>query len=62
MSTSEPGNDKGVNAKKEDILHGCDIVGVYVYSEKRLYNYQSDHYTYYFSDHREDLNINDNES
>lgn len=41
----------GVNADKADILHGCDIVGAYVYSEKRLYNSTTGEYTYYFSDH-----------
>ena len=39
-----------INADKQDILHGCDMVGVYVYSEKRLYDYNTNEYTYYFSD------------
>ncbi len=46
---SRQDNNKG-NADKEDILHGCDIVGAYVYSEKRLYDSTTDEYTYYFSD------------
>lgn len=42
--------DLEINADKWDILHGCDMVGVYVYSEKRLYDKNADEYTYYFSD------------
>lgn len=38
------------NADKEDLLHGCDIVGAYVYSEKRLYDSTTGEYTYYFSE------------
>ncbi len=43
-------SDKGKNVAKTDILHGCDMVGVYVYSEKRLYNTETGEYTYYFSE------------
>lgn len=46
LATKYQGND----ANKEDILHGCDIVGAYVYSEKRLYNSTTGEYTYYFSE------------
>lgn len=42
--------DSGSNADKQDILHGCDMVGVYVYSEKRLYDSATGNYTYYFSE------------
>lgn len=38
------------NADKDDLLHGCDIVGAYVYSEKRLYDSTTGEYTYYFSE------------
>ena len=38
------------NADKDDILHGCDMVGAYVYSEKRLYDPATGEYTYYFSE------------
>lgn len=38
------------NADKNDILHGCDIAGAYVYSEKRLYDPATGEYTYYFSE------------
>ena len=42
--------DLEINANKKDIFHGCDIEGVYVYSEKRLYDSDKGEYTYYFSD------------
>lgn len=42
--------NKDENADKADLLHGCDIVGAYVYSEKRLYDSTTGEYTYYFSE------------
>ena len=50
QTTNIEEGDDVINASKEDLLHGCDIVGVYVYSEKRLYDKNTNEYTYYFSD------------
>ena len=47
LTLSAPDSSK-INIKKEDIFHGCDMVGAYVYSELRLYD--GEQYTYYFSD------------
>lgn len=44
------------NADKADILHGNDVVGIYVYEEIRLYNQNNGEYTYYFSDYNGDVN------
>ncbi len=46
---------ENMNCEKEDILHGCDIAGVYVYSEKRLYDSDTGEYTYFFSDNKGDM-------
>lgn len=43
-----------LNVDKYDMLHGCDMVGVYVYSEKRLYDGNTGEYTYYFSESIDD--------
>ena len=46
---------ENMNCDKEDILHGCDIEGVIVYSEKRLYDPVLKEYTYFFADNKGDL-------
>lgn len=48
------------NADKADILHGNDVVGIYVYEEIRLYNQDNGEYTYYFSDYNGDVNKGEN--
>ncbi len=47
------------NADKADILHGEDVIGIYVYEEKRLYDTNNGEYTYYFSDYYGDMNANE---
>lgn len=47
LTLSAP-NDSSINVNKEDIFHGCDMVGAYVYSDLRLCD--GNQYTYYFSD------------
>lgn len=51
-----------VNSNKADILHGQDVVGIYVYEEKRLYDEAKGEYTYYFSDYNGDMSIDENGS